>query len=140
MATPIPSNFTRLTSADLLKFKHYLIESVGRTFDGNEASIPDRTEFMKQRLSEVYAQVKVNLPEDLRQQLFKDILDELTEGQILAIDKQAEILNCGICAYDFEPDAQGLCVPKLALWNHGAPMEAEGTPKTAEPDMMTGTR
>ena len=34
-----------------------------------------------------------------------------TRQQILAIDKQAEILNCGIAAYDFEPDAQGLCVP-----------------------------
>ena len=68
------------------------------------------------------------------------ILEELTEGQILSIDKQADILNCGICAYDFEPDEQGLCVPELVLWNHGAPMEEEGTPKTAEPDAMTGTR
>ena len=33
---------------------------------------------MKQRLNEVYAQVKVNLPEDIRQQIFHDILDELT--------------------------------------------------------------
>ncbi|HEX2992168.1 MAG TPA: CpaF family protein, partial [Anaerolineales bacterium] len=40
--------------------------------------VAERTEFMKQRLSDVYAQVKVNLPEDIRQQLFKDILDELT--------------------------------------------------------------
>ena len=68
------------------------------------------------------------------------ILEELTEAQILAIDKQAEILNCGICAFDFEPDERSLCVPTLALWNHGAPLEAEGTPKTAEPDMMTGSR
>jgi broad specificity phosphatase PhoE len=68
------------------------------------------------------------------------ILEELTEGQILAVDKQSEVLNCGICAFDFEPDAQGLCVPSLAVWNLGAPMDAEGTPKTAEPDMMTGTR
>jgi broad specificity phosphatase PhoE len=68
------------------------------------------------------------------------ILEELTEGQILAVDKLAEVLNCGVCAYDFEADEQGLCVPKLDLWNFGAPMEAEGTPQTAEPDMMTGTR
>ena len=68
------------------------------------------------------------------------ILEELTEAQILAIDKQAEILNCGICAFDFEPNQQSLCVPTLALWNFGAPMEAEGTPQTAEPDMMTGSR
>jgi broad specificity phosphatase PhoE len=68
------------------------------------------------------------------------ILEELTEAQILAIDKQAEILNCGIAAYDFIPNEQALCVPTLALWNHGAPMEEQGTPKTAEPDMMTGSR
>jgi 2,3-bisphosphoglycerate-dependent phosphoglycerate mutase len=68
------------------------------------------------------------------------VLEELSEGQILAIDKQAEVLNCGICAYDFEPGPNKICVPKLDLWNVGAPMEAEGTPQTAEPDMMTGTR
>ncbi len=67
-------------------------------------------------------------------------LEELTEAQIMAIDKQAQILNCGICAFDFEPNEQSLCVPTLALWNVGAPMEAEGTPQTAEPDMMTGSR
>lgn len=68
------------------------------------------------------------------------ILEELTEADILAIDKQAEILNCGIAAYDFHRDEHALCVPTLALWNHGAPMEQEGTPKTAEPDMITGSR
>ena len=78
MATPIASNFTRLTSADLLKFKRYLIENVGRSLEGQEPQVGDRAEFMKQRLDEVYAQVKVNLPEDIRQQIFHDIMDELT--------------------------------------------------------------
>src|SRR5215217_3810595 len=68
------------------------------------------------------------------------VLEELTEQDILQIDKQAEILNCGICVYDFEPDSGGLCVPRLEAWNHGAPLEAEGAPQTAETDMMTGTR
>ena len=68
------------------------------------------------------------------------ILEELDEAGILAIDRQAEILNCGICAYDFEEDAKGLCLPSLALWNHGAPLEEDGAAKTAEPDAMAGTR
>ncbi len=68
------------------------------------------------------------------------ILDELDEAQILSIDKQAEVLNCGVCAYEFEPDEKGLCAPTLALWNHGAPVEREGAEQTAEPDMMTGSR
>ena len=68
------------------------------------------------------------------------ILEELSEGQILAIDRKGEILNCGIAAFDFTPNEQALSVPTLALWNHGAPMEEDGTPTTAEPDMMTGSR
>ena len=68
------------------------------------------------------------------------ILEELTEQDILRIDKDSEILNCGIVRYDFKADAEGLCIPSLAIWNHGAPMEEQGTIKTAEPDMMTGSR
>jgi len=78
MATPIASNFTRLTSTDLVKFKRYLIENVGRSMEGEPLQLGDRTEFMKQRLNEVYVQTKVSLPEDIRQQIFHDILDELT--------------------------------------------------------------
>ncbi len=78
MATPIASNFRRLTSADLLKFKRYLIENVGRSLEGEDLQLGDRTEFMKQRLEEVYVQTKVALPEDMRKQIFHDILDELT--------------------------------------------------------------
>jgi len=78
MATPISSNFTRLTSADLLKFKRYLIENVGRSMEGEDLQLGDRVEFMKQRLQEVYVQTKVSLPDDIRNQIFADILDELT--------------------------------------------------------------
>ncbi len=68
------------------------------------------------------------------------ILEELDEAQILAIDKQSEVLNCGICAYDFEPDADGLCVPRLELWNHDTQLEAEGAAKTSAKDAMAGSR
>jgi len=78
MAAPILSNVTRLTSADLLKFKRYLIENVGRSMEGEELQLGDRAEFIKQRLGEVYVQTKVSLPEDIRKQIFDNILDELT--------------------------------------------------------------
>ena len=71
---------------------------------------------------------------------FRYILDELDEAEILKIDKQSEILNCGICAYDFEPDKDGLCAPKLTMWNHGTPMKEEQVPATAEPDAVAGAR
>src|SRR5215207_799796 len=78
MATPITSNFNRLTATDLLKFKHYLIENISRSMEGEPLQLGDRTESIQQRLNEVYVQTKVALPEDLRNQVFHDILDELT--------------------------------------------------------------
>ena len=71
---------------------------------------------------------------------FRYILEELDEETILKIDKQGEVLNCGIAAYEFDPDPHGVCVPELNLWNYGAPLEAEGAPKTSAPDAMAGTR
>ena len=71
---------------------------------------------------------------------FRYILDELDEETILSIDRQSDVINCVICAYDFEADAKGMCTPQLALWNHGAPLEAEGAAKTSAPDAMAGTR
>ena len=78
MAAPIASNFTRLTSADLLKLRRYLIEQVSRSMEGEPLQLGDHSDFVKQRLSEVYVQTKISLPEDLRKQIFHDILDELT--------------------------------------------------------------
>ena len=71
---------------------------------------------------------------------FRYILEELDEAEILKIDKQAEVLNCGIASYEFDPDARGSCVPALTLWNYGAPLEEEGAEKTSAPDAMAGTR
>jgi 2,3-bisphosphoglycerate-dependent phosphoglycerate mutase len=70
---------------------------------------------------------------------FRYILEELDEATILAIDKQAEVLNCGIASYDFEHEP-GTSVPQLCMWNYGAPLEAEGAHKTSAPDAMAGTR
>ncbi|HET9905087.1 MAG TPA: hypothetical protein VFQ23_00555, partial [Anaerolineales bacterium] len=78
MATPISSNFTRLTSADLLKFKRYLVENVSRSMEGESLQLGDRNDIVKQRLQEAYVQTKVSLPDDLRQQVFSEILDEMT--------------------------------------------------------------
>ena len=78
MATPISSNFTRLTSADLLKFKHYLVENVSRSMEGEMLQLGDRAEILKQRLNETYVQTKVSLPEDIRMQIFNEIIDEMT--------------------------------------------------------------
>jgi 2,3-bisphosphoglycerate-dependent phosphoglycerate mutase len=68
------------------------------------------------------------------------ILEEMDEAQVLAIDRESEVLNCGICEYDFEPDDARLCVPRLLRYNFAAPLIDEQAPITAEPDAMVATR
>jgi len=76
MAAPINSN--RLTSADLLKFKRYLVENVSRIMEGEGLQLGDRAQLVRKHLTDVYAQVRVNLPEDMRKHLFDEIVDEFT--------------------------------------------------------------
>ncbi len=71
---------------------------------------------------------------------FRYILEELDEAEILRIDRKADVLNCGVCAYGFDSDEQGLCVPTLTLWNEPTDRAADTAQSTAERDMMTGTR
>jgi len=78
MATPLSANFRQLTSADLLKFKKYLAENISRSLEGEPLQLGDRAEIVKQRLNDMYVQAKVTLPEDIRKQIFSEILDEMT--------------------------------------------------------------
>ncbi len=78
MATPLSANFRQLTSADLLKFKKYLAENIGRSMEGEPLQLGDRAEMIKQRLNDIYVQAKVALPDDIRKQIFNEILDEMT--------------------------------------------------------------
>jgi len=68
------------------------------------------------------------------------ILEEMDEAQILAIDKEGDVVNCGVCEYDFEPDDAKDCVPRLVRYNFAAPLTAEEAPVTSEPDAMVATR
>jgi pilus assembly protein CpaF len=78
MATPLSNNPNRLTSADLLKFKRYLVENVSRSMEGEPLQMGDRAELIRQRLNDIYAQTRVTLPDDMRKHLFDEIVDEFT--------------------------------------------------------------
>jgi broad specificity phosphatase PhoE len=69
------------------------------------------------------------------------ILEEMDEAQILAIDREADVVNCGVCEYGFEPDGdERLCAPKLVRYNFAAPLVDEQAPITSEPDAMVAAR
>jgi pilus assembly protein CpaF len=75
--TPSAASPQRLTAADLLKFKHYLIETISRQLEGEDLPAERRREFVLERLKTVFEQARLPLSEEIRNQLFKDILDEL---------------------------------------------------------------
>jgi broad specificity phosphatase PhoE len=68
------------------------------------------------------------------------ILEEMDEAQVLAIDKEGDVINCGVCEYDFEPDDAKDCVPKLLRYNFAAPLIEEAAPVTSAPDAMVAAR
>jgi pilus assembly protein CpaF len=70
-------NSTRLTAADLVKFKHYLIENIARALEGQALPTERRREFVLDSLKAIYEQTRLQLPADLRGQVFKEVLDEL---------------------------------------------------------------
>jgi probable phosphoglycerate mutase len=67
------------------------------------------------------------------------ILEELDEAAILAIDKEGDVVNCGLCEYQFEPDDKD-CVPALVRYNFAAPLIEEAAPVTSAPDKMIAAR
>lgn len=68
------------------------------------------------------------------------ILENMTEADILAIDKQGDVANCAITEYRFDPAAGNDGSLTLARYNVTAPMEEEATPITTEPDHMVAAR
>ncbi len=68
------------------------------------------------------------------------LLEELSEAEILAIDAEGDVANCGVTEYrleDASPDNAGL---QLVRYNFVAPLEEDGAPVTTAPDRPAGAR
>lgn len=59
------------------------------------------------------------------------LIEGLDEKDILAIDAQADVANCGVTEYRLDPAASGLV---LARYNFTAPLQRADTPVTDAPD------
>lgn len=68
------------------------------------------------------------------------IIEGLSEAEVLAIDKAADVANCGLIEYRFDPAHSHDGGLVLARYNVTAPMEEQHTPVTAEPDHMVAAR
>lgn len=68
------------------------------------------------------------------------ILENLSEGEILGIDKLGDVSNCGVTEYRFDPNAGKGGNLVLADYNVTAPMEEDHTPVTSAPDARVAAR
>ena len=75
MVSPIPTG--RLTAADMIKLKKFLIDTIARALEGEALPSASRREFVLERLKGIYEQTKLQLPEDVRNHIYKEVLDEL---------------------------------------------------------------
>lgn len=66
-----------LTAADMVKFKNYLIENLSRALEGQEIPVDKQREYVVKGIAEVYERSQLRLPEAARQQLVRDVLDEV---------------------------------------------------------------
>ena len=64
------------------------------------------------------------------------LLEGLTEADILAIDAEGDVANCGVTTYGSGPD-RGL---RLESYNFVAPLERRGAPVTSAPDAKVAAR
>ncbi len=64
-------------AADLARVKHYLIDYLARAMESEGISYDRRRDFIRQRLSSAYEHARIDLPADIRNTLFREILHEM---------------------------------------------------------------
>src|SRR4051812_30709243 len=68
------------------------------------------------------------------------LIESLTEEQILAIDNQGDIINCGVTEYRFDPTIGHDGGLALLRYNFAAPLASADAPVTAAPDANVAAR
>jgi len=77
MTQPPSSNTSRLSGADLIKLKRYLIDSLSRGMESEDVLSEHRSEFIQQHLKDVYNQAHLNLSEDVQRMIFQDVQNDM---------------------------------------------------------------
>ncbi|MEO7336863.1 MAG: histidine phosphatase family protein [Caldimonas sp.] len=84
-------------------------------------------EYRREQVLVVAHQVTVNC--------MRYLLERLDEAQILEIDRLADVPNCGVTSYEFDPSAGRHGKLVRCLENFVSPLQEAGAPVTSEPDV-----
>lgn len=77
MTSPTPSAPRSFTQQDLLRLKKYLSDNLLRALEMEGIPAGERNEFVKKNINLVFEQTKIKLPEDIKKQIFDQVLDDL---------------------------------------------------------------
>jgi broad specificity phosphatase PhoE len=72
--------------------------------------------------------------------VFRYLLEHLSEADLLAVDRDAEIANCAVTSFDFDPTAGRHGGMRLSMWNDATAVLAAGEPVTTNPDARVAPR
>ena len=68
---------SRLTGQDIIRLKKYLVDNISRAIEAEGITAEQRSDFIKEGIEEVYAQANLKLPQDVRNMIFKEVLNDL---------------------------------------------------------------
>ena len=68
---------SRLTGQDIIRLKKYLVDNISRAIEAEGITAEQRSGFIKEGIEEVYAQANLKLPQDVRNMIFKEVLNDL---------------------------------------------------------------
>jgi pilus assembly protein CpaF len=66
-----------LSSDDLLKLKHFVTDNLTRELEVENPPYAQREAFVKQKLVEVFSRLQAKVPESIRQQITREVIDDV---------------------------------------------------------------
>jgi len=73
----LSSSSAGLSSADLLKLKHFITDSLTRELESENPAYEQRQVFINQKLADIFGRLPTNLPESIRQQLTREVTNDV---------------------------------------------------------------
>ncbi|GAB2507730.1 histidine phosphatase family protein [Lysobacter humi (ex Lee et al. 2017)] len=71
---------------------------------------------------------------------FRYLIEKMTEAEVLAIDREGDVVNCGITEYGLVADPEPVGRLALRRYNFAAPLMQAGEAVTTQPDRPVGRK
>ncbi len=66
-----------MTSADLLRLKHFIIENLNRALESENPPYANREAFVQKNMADIFSRLPSNIPDSIRQQINQEVRNEV---------------------------------------------------------------